>query len=134
ATWKLLGDSARARAFADTAVNAVEVKLRNFPDLAELHELHGRALALAGRKEEAVREADLSLRLRETSLDATTGPYVKFQVARIFLQAGEYDRALEQIERLVDKPGAPVTRAGLRVDPSFAPLKGNPRFERLVAA
>jgi TolB-like protein/Flp pilus assembly protein TadD len=131
ATWRLLGDSARARAFADTAVNAVEVKLRNFPDLAELRELHGRALALAGRRQEAVQEADLSLRLRETSLDAATGPYVKFQVARILIQAGEYDRALEQLEQLVDTPGAPVSRAILRIDPSFTPLKGNPRFERL---
>jgi hypothetical protein len=27
-----------------------------------------------------------------------------------------------------------VTPAWLRIDPTWAPLKGNPRFERLIAA
>lgn len=63
---------------------------------------------------EALRgEAERSPRMRETELDAGTGPYVNFQVARILIQAGSYERAL---------------------DPSFQPLKGNPRFEKLIAS
>ena len=68
-TWRLLGDSARARAYGDSAVLAFSEQLRPFPDNAQLHELLGRALALAGRRAEAVREAEGSLRLRETQLE-----------------------------------------------------------------
>ena len=123
-----------ALAYGDSARIAFEAKLKDFPEEAQLHELRGRALALAGVKDEAVREADLSLRLRETKLDAATGPYVRFQVARIFLRAGEYDRALNLIDELLKVNSTDLTPAWLRIDPSFLPLKGNPRFEKLIAS
>jgi tetratricopeptide (TPR) repeat protein len=132
-TWKLLGDAARAHAFADTARMAFEAELKQFPEEAQLHELHGRALALGGWKKEAIEEAELSLRMRETALDAGTGPYVKFQVARILIQSGELDRALDLIAPLLTTNGSDLTPAYMRIDPSFAPLKGNPRFEKLIA-
>ena len=133
-TYRLMGDTVRARAYGDSARIAFEAKLKDFPEEAQLHELRGRALALAGVKDEAVREADLSLRLRETKLDASTGPYVRFQVARIFLRAGEYDRALDLIDELLKVNSTDLTPAWLRIDPSFLPLKGNPRFEKLIAS
>jgi TolB-like protein/Flp pilus assembly protein TadD len=132
-TWKLLGDMAKAHAFADTERMAFEAELKQFPEEAQLHELHGRALALGGWKKEAIEEAELSLRLRETALNAGTGPYVKFQVARILIQSGELDRALDLIEPLLTVNGSDLTPAYMRIDPSFAPLKGNPRFEKLIA-
>jgi tetratricopeptide (TPR) repeat protein len=132
-TWKLLGDPARAHAFADSSRMALEAELKQFPEEAQLHELHGRALALGGWKKEAIEEAELSLRMRETELDAGTGPYVRFQVARILIQAGELDRALDLIEPLLITNASDLTPAYMRIDPSFAPLKGNPRFERLIA-
>ena len=132
-TWKLLGDAAKAHAFADTARMAFAAELKQFPDEAQLHELHGRALALGGWKNEAVAEAELSLRLRETSLDAGTGPYVRFQVARILIQSGEPEKALDLIEPLLTTNGSDLTPGYMRLDPSFLPLKGNPRFEKLIA-
>ena len=132
-TWKLLGDMTRAHAYADTARMAFEDQVKKFPEEAQLHELHGRALALGGWKKEAVEEAELSLRMRETELDAGTGPYVKFQVARILIQSGEPDKALDLIEPLLTTNGSDLTPAYMRIDPSFAPLKGNPRFEKLIA-
>jgi len=133
-TWKLLGDTSKAHAFADTARMAFETELKQFPEEAQLHELHGRALALGGWKKAAIEEAELSLRMRETSLDAGTGPYVKFQVARILIQSGELERALDLIQPLLSSNGSDLTPAYMRIDPSFAPLKGNPRFEKLIAA
>ena len=131
-TWLLLGDTAKGRAYGDTSRIAVEAQLANYPDDAQLHELRGRALALMGRKAEAIAEADQSLKMRETALDATTGPYIKYQVARILVQAGAFDRAMEIIEPLVTTPYADITPAWLQLEPTFRPLRGNPRFERLI--
>jgi len=131
-TYRLLGDETHARMFGDSARLAFEAQLRDFPERAQLHELLGRALALGGHKKEAIAEAERSLALRETTLDATLRPYVHFQVARILIQSGDYDRALDLIEPLLTTPASDVTPAYLMVDPTFKPLLGNPRFQRLV--
>ncbi len=66
------------------------------------------------------------------SRDAWNGAYIQHQLARIYLLVGEPDTALDQLEPLLKMPYY-LTPAWLRIDPTFAPLKGNPRFERLVA-
>jgi len=81
----------------------------------------------------AIAEAERSLKLRETSLDASIRPYVHFQVARILTQSGEYERALDLIEPLVDDAGVGCDAEYLRIDPTFKPLYGNRRFERIAA-
>jgi eukaryotic-like serine/threonine-protein kinase len=131
-TYMLLGDTVHARAFGDTARLAFEAQLRDFPERAQLHELRGRALALGGHRKEAIEEGERSLKLRETSLDAATGPYVRFQVARILIQAGESERALDLIEPLLSTPTSDLTPAYLRIDPTFRPVRGNARFQRLA--
>ena len=131
-TYRLLGDSAHARAFGDTALAAFDAQLKDFPERAQLRELRGRALALGGHRAEAIAEAERSLKLRETSLDASIRPYVHFQVARILIQSGEYERALDLIEPLLTTPASDLSPEYLRIDPTFKPLYGNPRFERLA--
>lgn len=133
-TWLLLGDTARGRAYGDSSRIIAEAQLASYPNDAQLHELHGRALALMGRNAEAIAEAERSLKMRETTLDQTTGAYVRYQVARILVQAGAFDRALEILEPLLTTNFADISPAWLRLEPVFRPLKGNPRFERIVGA
>ena len=45
---------------------------------------------------------------------------------------GEPDKAIDQLEALLKTPYF-LSPAWLRIDPNFAPLRGNPRFKRLVA-
>jgi hypothetical protein len=54
-------------------------------------------------------------------------------LARIYLLAGKPEKALDQLEPLL-KIAYYLSPGRLWIDPNFAPLKGHPRFERLVAA
>jgi hypothetical protein len=44
---------------------------------------------------------------------------------------GEPQKALEQLEPLLKIPYY-LSPGCLRIDPNFAPLRGNPRFQRLA--
>ena len=132
-TYLLLGDTARGRMFGDSARVDFEARLREFPDRAQLRELLGRALALGGHRAEAIAEADRSLALRETTLDVALRPYVHFQVARVLVQSGEYNRALDLLEPLLTAYASDLTPGYLRLDPTFKPLYGNARFQRLLS-
>ena len=65
------------------------------------------------------------------SRDAYNGPYIQHRLVRIYLLVGEPEKALDQLEPLLKMPYY-LSPGWLRIDPTFAPLKGNPRFERLV--
>ncbi len=131
--YALRGDRRRARAYADTAQSAIGEALLTAPDDGQLHTLRGLALGYLGRKDEAVREGQRGLELLPISHDAYYGPYIQHQLARIYILVGEPEKALDQLEPLLKIPYY-LSSGWLRIDPNFAPLRGNPRFERLVNA
>jgi len=93
------------------------------------------SLALAylgvGRKADAIRLGREAAKRFPVPRDGLVGPDVLLTLAEIYMGAGEYDAALDQLEHLLSIP-SPVSSGLLRVDPLYAPLRGNPRFERLV--
>ncbi len=128
-THALRGNTALARAYADSARLAYEAQVREAPQEALLHALLGVALAYLGRKAEAIREGERAVGLTS---DAHRRAYSQHQLVRIYLLAGEPERALDRLEPLLKVPYW-LSPGWLRIDPTFAPLRGNPRFERLVA-
>jgi serine/threonine-protein kinase len=129
----LRGDGAKARVYADSARVAFEEHLRNSPDDPQQHALYGVALALLGRKADAVREGQRAVQLLPISKDGFAGPYVQHQLARIYVLIGEPEKALDQLEPLLRIPYN-LSPGLLSIDPNFAPLRNNPRFQRLLAA
>jgi eukaryotic-like serine/threonine-protein kinase len=131
ATAALGGDARLARAYGDSARIAFEEQLRDSPDDGQLHCLRGVALAYAGRKAEAVREGQRGVELLPVAKDALNGPYMQHQLARIYILVGEPEKAVDQLEPLLRMPYY-LSPAWLRLDPTFEPLRNNPRFRKLV--
>jgi hypothetical protein len=122
---------AKARVYADSSRVARQQQLQAFPQDANGHAFVGLALAYLGQKAAAVREGQRGVALLPISRDAYIGPYLQHQLARIYLLVGEPEKALDQLEPLLKIPYV-LTPGWLKIDPNFATLRGNPRFERLV--
>jgi serine/threonine-protein kinase len=131
-TYWLRGDRVRARAYADSTRVSLEEQLRATPDNAQQRAFLGLALAYLGRKTDAIREGERAVALAPISRDGYTGPYLQHQLARIYLLVGEPGKAVDLLEPLLTVPYH-LSPGWLRIDPTLAPLRGNPRFEKLVA-
>jgi serine/threonine-protein kinase len=129
--YHLRGDRARTAIYADSARIALEEQSRAAPEDAQRHALLGVALAYLGRRAEAVREGRRGAELLPLSKDAYTGAYLQLQLARIYLLLGEQEKALDQLEPLLRIPYY-LSPGWLRIDPTFDPLRKNPRFMKLL--
>jgi len=131
ATSHLRGDDIRARAYGDSAAIALQKLLDATPDDNYLLAMQAVAFAYAGRRDEAIRAGERSVELLPIAKDAYSGAYNQHELARVYAILGDVDKTIDQLEGLLVVPYF-LTPAWLRVDPTFAFLKGNPRFERLV--
>jgi serine/threonine-protein kinase len=127
------GDPAAERAHADSALVLLERLTRARPDDAKLLARAGMAYARAGRKAEAIRLGRRAAELLPPDRDANSGPFVQARLAQIYVRVGEPGLALDTLEPLLALPGW-ITPAGLRSDPTWAPLRAHPRFAQLAGS
>ena len=127
------GDAVAAEGAFTTARAEHEPKVRAQPDDAPTLLILGMIDAGLGRKEEALREGRRAVDRLRVANDSTELPQALFHLAFIYAWTGERDLAIEQLETGAKLPGGP-TYGMLRLDPVWDSLRGDPRFEKIVAS
>jgi TolB-like protein/Flp pilus assembly protein TadD/predicted Ser/Thr protein kinase len=128
---RLKGDETSARAAFMRARAQQEDELRVHPDDANLLAELGLIDAGLGRKEEALNEGRRAMELDPSAKDEFTESRMWFAI--ICAWTGERDLALGQLEAFAKTPGF-HTYGNLRLSPMWDPLRGDPRFEKIVAS
>jgi len=120
-----------ARLSFDSARIFLENELKKRPDDPRLHSSLGIVYAGLGRKEEAVGEGQLAVKLYPISKDVFFGASYLEHLARIYVMVGEYDKAVDTYEELLSIPFF-ISYQSLCIDPWLDVLRNHPRFKRLL--
>ena len=120
-----------AKKYYDEARSILKKKIQQDSEDARFHSSLGIAYAGLGRKEDAIREGKLAVELLPVSKEAMTGMRQLEVLAYIYVMVGEHDAAIDQLEFLLSIPGS-LSIPLLRLDPAWAPLRENPRFQDLL--
>ena len=89
--------------------------------------------AALGLKEQAIAEGCKAVEMRPIAWDPVNGPVFVFELTKAYALSGERDLAIEQLEKLIRIP-SDVSYGGLCYNPRWDILRGDPRFEKIVAA
>jgi serine/threonine protein kinase/Tfp pilus assembly protein PilF len=130
---RMTKDDAGARA-AFTAARAEQERILQAP------ESYGPALCVLGlidaglgRKEEALRQGRRAVELLPVKKDAIHGIGMIEYFAMIAAWVGDKDLACEQLAIAV-RPPSPLNYGHLKLLPFWDPLRGDPRFEKIVVS
>jgi len=108
-----------------------ETKFKNQPYFAL--EVFASFDAGLGRKEDAIREARQAVDLLPIAKDSYWGPHCVTTLAMVYAWTGERDRAIEQLEIVAKIPNGP-SYGDLKFNPCWDDLRGDPRFDKIVAS
>ena len=125
------GDSAHATSAFSECREILAQRLVVKPEHARTLAVLAQVDAGLGQKELAIREAQHAIDLMPTSKDIYDGALVLEGLAQVYAWTGDRDRAIETLQKLLTMPG--YTNYGrLKLHPLWAPLRGDPRFEKIV--
>jgi TolB-like protein/Tfp pilus assembly protein PilF/predicted Ser/Thr protein kinase len=130
---RMTKDDAKARSAFTAARTEQERLVRANPDDAGALCVLGLIDAALGRKEEALREGRRTMELLPLEKDANSGTRMIVCLAKIAAWVGDNDLACEQLARVSRLPNG-VSYGDLKLKPWYDPLRGDPRFEKIVAS
>jgi tetratricopeptide (TPR) repeat protein len=125
------GDSAGATAAFTAARTILEQRLAVKPEHARTLAVLAQIDAGLGRKELAIREAKHAVDLMPLSKDVYDGALVLEGLTQVYTWTAEPDLAIELLQKLATMPSY-VNYARLKLFPIWNPLRGDPRFQKIV--
>ncbi|MBP9898733.1 MAG: protein kinase, partial [Gemmatimonadales bacterium] len=125
------GDLARSKAYADSSLLLSRQQSEANPKDIQLRALYAVMLAYDGQTAEAITQVEQAVADSRKG-DNNSYSYARLQRVRVYLAAGDKEKAMDSIAELLQLPYH-IKPGWMRVDPIFAPLKGNARFEKLLA-
>jgi len=126
------GEAARGRAYADSALTMLEQRVKADPSEPGPRMLLALTYAQLDRRSDALREGHRAVEMLPISRDAIDGGEMQEDMAYVETLVGETDAAIDRLAYLLTIP-SDVSIPVLRVDRMWDRLRGNPRFQRLVA-
>jgi serine/threonine-protein kinase len=134
------GLAARIRGDNASATRAFTVARAELAKILQVQPNYARALAVIamtdaalGRKEDALREGRRAVELLPVTQDALNGAAQLRYLAITYVWLGEKDLAIEQLSVAAKLPGD-TSYGQLRLHPYWDPLRGDARFEQIVAS
>ena len=124
-------DMKAAAAAADSLVWAARTLVAERPDDPGVEAVRAWIHVIKGHADSAALSARRALELAPMTDDAAAWSNAAHRAAGVFVRIGEYETAIDQLERLLVAPSW-ISVPALRTDPLWAPLRGHPRFQRLL--
>jgi TolB-like protein/Tfp pilus assembly protein PilF len=128
---RMTKDEARARIAFTAARVEQEKTVQTQPNYGPAICVLGMIDAALGRKEEALREGRRAVELLPVAKDSVIGANMVELFAMIAAWVGEKDLACEQLAIVTRLPGT-LSYGQLKLLPNWDPLRGYPRFEKIV--
>jgi serine/threonine protein kinase len=129
---RMTNDSDKARTAFIAARAEHEKMVRDQPNYGPPLCVLGLIDAALGRRDEALREGRRAVALLPVEQDAISGTRMIVYLAMIAAWVGDKDLACEQLA-IANHPPTSVTYGQLKL-PFWDPLRGDPRFEKIVAS
>jgi serine/threonine-protein kinase len=132
----MMKDEAKAHAAFTKARLEQEKIVQAQPDYGPPLCVLGLIDAALGRKEEALGEGRRAIELLPVEKDSFNGSRMLVYFAMIAAWAGEKDTALQYLAANAQSSGGynVATYGALKLLPFWDPLRGDPRFEKIVAS
>ncbi len=130
---RINGDTASASSAFSNARLQQEKAVSQQPYKGPVLTVLGLIDAALGRKEDAFREGRRALELSPPEKDSLDAADALYYFAVICAWVGERDLAIEQLQASAKLP-AGVSYAEICLDRHWDPLRGDPRFEKIVAS
>ncbi len=129
----LFGNKDLAQTALGSARAIFERTTREQPDYAQAWAYLGLTDAMLGRCSEAIQEGKRACEILPYTKDSWIGPTFITYLAAIYATCGEKEAALQQLKVSAELPVG-VTYGELRQSPDWESLRGDPRFEQIVAS
>jgi tetratricopeptide (TPR) repeat protein len=133
---RMTKDEARARTAFEAARAEQEKIVQAQPDYGPALCVLGLIDATLGRKDLALDEGRRAIALTPLQKDINNGSFVLQYFAITVAWAGEKELALQQLETGLRAPDASLmlSYGALKLHPFWDPLRGDPRFEKIVGS